>query len=200
MNRGVIKIKYGCVILEQGIDTASWKTLVQKRRVRFYPFEEDLFFWTWRLQHPPVLGTKQWLFCRSASFRLLYEFMQPVRKNASGSTEYRPEKSTRPVQKTIKLVSTRCSLQSHKHVAGIEDVVVLIHRVRVAVQCTGRASTRSSRAACSSRSTPRSAMVWQWASQSAVPSSSCTADDSRFRQCVPARPSISLCDANVPGN
>ena len=39
------------------------------------------------------------------------------------------------------------------------------------------ASTRSSRAACSRRSTRRSAVVWGWASRSAAPLSSSTADD-----------------------
>ncbi|OQP54300.1 penicillin-binding protein [Niastella yeongjuensis] len=91
--------------LEAGIDTTKLENLMQKRVVRFYPFEEDLFFWTGDYNTRLFWGQSNGYFAEARHLTSLRGYATSPERRDYVSTEYRPDKFTHPVQKTIKLVS-----------------------------------------------------------------------------------------------
>ncbi|MBO9203412.1 MULTISPECIES: FtsW/RodA/SpoVE family cell cycle protein [Niastella] len=91
--------------LAAGIDTTRLDNLMQKRVVRFYPFEEDLFFWTGDYNTRLFWGQSNGYFAEARHLTALRGYATSPEKRDYVSSEYRPDKFTRPVQKTIKLVS-----------------------------------------------------------------------------------------------
>jgi cell division protein FtsW (lipid II flippase) len=116
--------------LEAGIDTTKLENELQKRVVRFYPFEEDLFFWTGDYNTRLFWGQSNGYFAEARHLTSLRGYATSPEKRDYVSTEYRPDKFTRPVQKTIKLVSYDYSPLVESLQSGIDTTNEAIRKIK----------------------------------------------------------------------
>jgi hypothetical protein len=116
--------------LAAGIDTLQLQNLVQKRVVRFYPFEEDLFFWTGDYNTRLFWGQGNGYFAEARHLTSLRGYATSPEKRDYVSTEYRPDKFTRPVQKTIKLVSYDYSPLVESLQSGIDTTNEAVRKIK----------------------------------------------------------------------
>ncbi|AEW01053.1 penicillin-binding protein [Niastella koreensis] len=126
---GVIK-KNMDAYLSAGIDTTQLENTLQKRVVRFYPFEEDLFFWTGDYNTRLFWGQGNGYFAEARHLTSLRGYATSPEKRDYVSTEYRPDKFTRPVQKTIKLVSYDYSPLVESLQSGIDTTNEAIRKIK----------------------------------------------------------------------
>ncbi|MFL5745450.1 MAG: FtsW/RodA/SpoVE family cell cycle protein [Niastella sp.] len=126
---GVIKDHLGDY-LAAGIDTTRLENELQKRVVRFYPFEEDLFFWTGDYNTRLFWGQGNGYFAEARHLTSLRGYATSPEKRDYVSTEYRPDKFTRPVQKTIKLVSYDYSPLVESLQSGIDTTNEAIRKIK----------------------------------------------------------------------
>ena len=126
---GAIKKKMNAY-LEAGIDTTRLENTLQKRVVRFYPFEEDLFFWTGDYNTRLFWGQGNGYFAEARHLTSLRGYATSPEKRDYVSTEYRPDKFTRPVQKTIKLVSYDYSPLVESLQSGIDTTNEALRQIK----------------------------------------------------------------------
>jgi cell division protein FtsW (lipid II flippase)/cell division protein FtsI/penicillin-binding protein 2 len=112
-----------------GLDTGQLHNLVQKRVLRFYPFEEDLFFWTGDYNTRLFWGQSNGYFAEARHLTSLRGYGTSPEKRDYVSTEYRPDKFTRPVQKTIKLVSYDYSPLVESLQSGIDSSSEAVRKI-----------------------------------------------------------------------
>lgn len=116
--------------LAAGIDTLQLQHLLQKRVVRFYPFEEELFFWTGDYNTRLFWGQGNGYFAEARHLTALRGYATSPEKRDYVSTEYRPDKFTRPVQKTIKLVSYDYSPLTESLRSGIDTTNEAVRKIK----------------------------------------------------------------------
>jgi cell division protein FtsW (lipid II flippase)/cell division protein FtsI/penicillin-binding protein 2 len=113
-----------------GLDTTQLQNLLQKRVVRFYPFEEDLFFWTGDYNTRLFWGQGNGYFAEARHLTSLRGYATRPEKRDYVSTEYRPDKFTRPLQKTIKLVSYDYSPLVESLQTGIDTANEAVKKIK----------------------------------------------------------------------
>jgi cell division protein FtsW (lipid II flippase)/cell division protein FtsI/penicillin-binding protein 2 len=113
-----------------GLDTSMLENQMQKRVVRFYPFEEDMFFWTGDYNTRLFWGQGNGYFAEARHLTSLRGYATSPEKHDYVSTQYRPDKFTRPVQKTIKLVSYDYSPLVESLQEGIDSTSASIKEIR----------------------------------------------------------------------
>ncbi len=116
--------------LAAGIDTFRLQNLVQKRVVRFYPFGEELFFWTGDYNTRLFWGQSNGYFAEARHLTSLRGYATSPEKRDYVSTEYRADKFTRPVQKTIKLVSYDYSPLAESLQSGIDTTNEAVRKIK----------------------------------------------------------------------
>lgn len=126
---GTIKSQMGSY-LAAGIDTLQLQRLVQKRVQRFYPFEEDLFFWTGDYNNRLFWGQSNGYFAEARHLTSLRGYATSPEKRDYVSTEYRPDRFTKPVQKTIKLVSYDYSPLVESLQSGIDTTNEAVRKIK----------------------------------------------------------------------
>ena len=112
-----------------GLDTIQLQNLLQKRVNRFYPFEQDLFFWTGDYNTRLFWGQGNGYFAEARHLTSLRGYATSPEKRDYVSTEYRPDKFTRPVQKTIKLVSYDYSPLVESLQSGIDSSSISVRKI-----------------------------------------------------------------------
>jgi cell division protein FtsI/penicillin-binding protein 2 len=126
---GVIKSNLAAY-LAAGIDTTRLENGLQKRVMRFYPFEEDLFFWTGDYNTRLFWGQSNGYFAEARHLTTLRGYATSPEKRDYVSTEYRPDKFTRPVRKTIKLVSYDYSPLVESLQSGIDTTHEALRKIK----------------------------------------------------------------------
>jgi cell division protein FtsW (lipid II flippase)/cell division protein FtsI/penicillin-binding protein 2 len=127
----VNKVKNNLDTLEAaGVDAHQLQNLLQKRVVRYYPFEEDLFFWTGDYNTRLFWGQSNGYFAEARHLTSLRGYATSPEKRDYVSTEYRPDKFTRPIQKTIKLVSYDYSPLVESLQSGIDTTNEAVRKIK----------------------------------------------------------------------
>lgn len=113
-----------------GIDATQLENLMEKRVVRFYPFEEDLFFWTGDYNTRLFWGQGNGYFAEARHLTSLRGYATSPEKRDYVSIDYRPDKFTKPVQKTIKLVSYDYSPLVESLQSGIDTTNEAVRKIK----------------------------------------------------------------------
>jgi cell division protein FtsW (lipid II flippase)/cell division protein FtsI/penicillin-binding protein 2 len=113
-----------------GIDRLKLQSLMNKKVRRFYPFEEQLFYWTGDYNTRLFWGQQNGYFAEARHLSALRGFeTRPVKHDFIG-TAYRPDRFTKPVQKTVQLVSYDYTELSESLASGIDTTNEAVRKIK----------------------------------------------------------------------